>query len=98
MTKKGQTVSVEFALTQCATALGEAGLQLLADESQDLLDIGGGFGQLRDLAEEGSTVFGGLSSFAGRLAGLAQHASRLGQLALIASGRTDAQTDKPTLN
>lgn len=96
MTKKGQTVSVEFALTQCATALGEAGLQLLADESQELIDIGEGIGPLRELVEEGGTVHGGLSSFAGRLAGLAQHATRLGQIAFIASGRADSQTD--TLN
>ena len=96
MTNRERTVSVELALAQCEAALSAAGLQLLARESQELFELSEDFGQLRERVEEGGTIHGGLSSFAGRLAGLVQHASRQGQLALLASGRADAQPD--TLN
>lgn len=95
-----EEVRIDAALAQCEAALLAIQEHLLANESLELLDIAEGFGQLKEhpSVEEFGTAYGGLSSFSGRLAGLAKVCAKAGYRASEALGTTDVQPAAPTLN
>ncbi len=93
-------LQVEVALKQCETALSAISDQLLCDEGLELLDIASGFSELRERpdVDRMNTVYGGLTSFSGRLAVLAKLTVKLGHAASEALGVSQNQPLIPTLN
>ncbi|WP_374605593.1 hypothetical protein [Niveibacterium sp.] len=105
MTKNGFTsdavdFQVEVALKQCEAALLAIRDQLLCDEGLELINIASGFSELREqpYVEQLNTVYGGLTSFSGRLAVLAKLTLKLGHAASETLGACDSQPLTPTLN